>query len=311
MAGRKKRAGKSFVRLLVLLTALAAWLPCLAGSHALLVGIGDYDKAATGWGRIHGHLDVAMLREDLTENGFPQSNIATLVNEKATKKAIVRALTSLAERCRPGDTVLFHFSGHGQPVTDVNGDEKEGDGFDESIIPYDACRSTRYSVGGVRYDGCKHLIDDELNPLLERIRQKLGKRGYLVVTVDACFSRGIEMDGVESMGVTLEEARRLGKTRGTDDKFIIRGGVKRPKPKGYGPGGARMAVITACREDERNFQYKVPGTDKEYGSLSYTLHLLLKRGKKLREWEAYFADRQYGADGVFTSVQHPKVVVYK
>lgn len=92
-----------------------------AANRALLVGIGKYDRMKTGWNMIHGDNDVALLKPLLQKQGF--RDIATLTNEQATKAGIVSALKTLAERCKEGDKVYFHFSGHGQPIRDDNRDE--------------------------------------------------------------------------------------------------------------------------------------------------------------------------------------------
>ena len=59
--------------------------------------------------------------------------------------------------------MYVHYSGHGQQMTDVHNDEK--DGLDECWIPYDACRKA-----SATYHGEKHLTDDELNVYLNAIR---------------------------------------------------------------------------------------------------------------------------------------------
>ncbi|MGL5253672.1 MAG: caspase family protein, partial [Brevinema sp.] len=100
----------------------------------LLIGIGTY-KSDSGWKRINGDADVSLLKPQFEKQGFV---VATLVNEKATKLNIIAALTRLKKECQLGDRVYFHFSGHGQPMTDANGDEENG--YDESMVPYDAGR---------------------------------------------------------------------------------------------------------------------------------------------------------------------------
>ena len=166
-----------------LLVVLASYSE--AANRALLIGIGEYDQMATGWGRIHGDADVALLKPLLAKRGF--TDIVTLTNAEAKKADIVYALRQLAARCKPGDKVYFHFSGHGQPISDENRDEANGKQFDESIIPYDACRDTRKMKG--KYVGQFHLIDDELCPLLDRIKKAIGSKGEMFVAVDACSAR--------------------------------------------------------------------------------------------------------------------------
>ena len=170
-----------------------------ATNRALVVGIGQYDRTKTGWNVIHGDNDAALLLPLLQKRGF--SDIVSLVNENATKSKIVAELTSLAQRCEPGDKVYFHFSGHGQPIRDDNQDEGLQKKYDESIIPYDACRDTRKMNG--TYHGQYHLIDDELNPLLDAIKKRLGSGGELFVAVDACFSKGIQKEDMTDLDPDL------------------------------------------------------------------------------------------------------------
>lgn len=300
------------MRLFALLMCIVAGLSSLqATSRALLVGIGRYDTANTGWEQLNGDRDVDLLQGILLSNGIAKSNIRTLKNEQATKSAIMAALKELAAQCRQGDKVWFHFSGHGQPVDDLNGDEPPGDTFDESIIPFDACKTRKYKCGSSFYQGQNHIIDDELSPLFNDIKKKIGRSGHLMVTVDACFSRGIELDPLDCF--TKQDIVTTGKPRGTDLKFHpdkngVIAGIPRPKP--YDKGG-RLTVIAACREDERNFEYIESGSGKHYGALSYSLYLLLKKKQGFSKWEKYFTEGRYAADKIFVSEQHPKITIYK
>lgn len=292
---------------LILLTAGILLIPLIAAAanRALLVGIGQYDRAKTGWNVIHGDADVELLRPMLAKRGF--SDIVTLVNSQATKSSIVSELASLASRCRPGDRVYFHFSGHGQPIRDDNRDEKgvrKDKRYDEAVIPYDACRDRR-KMGGT-YIGQNHLIDDELAPLLDAIKRKVGKGGELLVAVDACYSRGIQKD--EFTGLDPELLKYV---RGTDIPFTPPGresfGRRLPKPKAFSPG-ATLIVVTACREDERNFEYKAH-SGKMYGALSYYIYTLLKKDADFGRWRRCFETNEYSGCGIFQTMQHPSIEV--
>ena len=286
-------------------------LNCLIASatnRALIVGIGEYDTEKTGWGKLHGDKDVDIMIETLASIGFEKTNIKTLKNRQATKREIIKNLKELSSKVQPGDKVIFHFSGHGQPVTDLNGDEVNG--LDESIVPYDAYRSSKYKIGLKSYQGENHIIDDELFPIFNEIKKKVGSKGYFVVSIDACYSRGIEMDAMGNL--TPEEQERVGGVRGTD--HVLKVNEKSPlmtiaKPSGYGKNG-KMTVISACREDEQNFEYKLPFSDKIYGSLTYTICRLLGQGKSFRDIEKYFITKAYTADKIFIKNQHPKIVIY-
>lgn len=286
----------------VLVALLVSVFLAQATNRALLVGIGKYNTMTTGWGRIHGDDDVALIKPMLKKRGF--SDIVTLTNERAKKADIVGALKSLALRCRAGDRVYFHFSGHGQPIKDLNQDEKKGKEFDESIIPYDACRDSRKLNG--TYNGQFHLIDDELNPLLNAIKIKLGDKGEFFVVVDACYSRGIQKDEYTDLDPEL-----LKYVRGTNYAFFPKGRplrlVKMKKPEQFTPG-AKMTVVTACRENERNFEYKAPN-GKLYGSLSYYIYLLLKSGADFNVWTQSFSTHAYTSRNIFQVTQHPSIEV--
>lgn len=281
--------------------AILLALGCLTGwadNRALLVGIGRYDTAATGWGRIHGDDDVALIEPMIRRQGF--TDVRTLTNSAATKAAIVGELKALASRVKAGDKVYFHFSGHGQPIRDDNRDEAKAKGYDESIIPYDACRDRR-KMGG-RYAGQYHLIDDELCPLLDAIKRRLGPDGELFVVVDACYSRGIEKDEVTNLDPDL-----LRYVRGTDHPFTPPGHTSYlatvPKPKRFTPGSP-MTVVTACGSDERNYEYKAP-SGRMYGSLTYYIYTLLKKDADFARWREAFESRRYEGKGIFQSSQHP------
>lgn len=267
--------------------------------RALLVGIGKYPTNQTGWKVIHGDTDVDLLAPMFQRKGF--SDIKTLINTQATKGAIVAELKALTQRCQIGDRVYIHFSGHGQPIEDANDDELAE--FDESMIPYDACR---YAKNG--YAGEKHLIDDEYNPLLNAIKKKIGKEGMLFIAIDACYSRGMER-GEET---DIEDPDILSSARGTDDTFVVAGHssyLKRvPRPKGFDLG-AKLYIVSACLETERNYEHKT-ASGKMYGSLSYYIYTLLKTDTDFSRWVQCFKIEDYRRYRIFQSSQHPTLREY-
>lgn len=282
---------------MAVLLAVSA-LSVQATDRALLVGIGKYDRVKTGWSEIHGDNDVSLLFPLLEKRGF--SDIVALTNDQATKRGIVSALRSLADRCKQGDRVYFHFSGHGQPVRDDNKDEGTKKKYDESIIPYDACRDSRKMNG--TYAGQNHLIDDELCPLLDAIKRKLGKQGEFFVVVDACFSKGIQKDEMTDIDPEL-----LKYMRGTNYAFTPPGRITVKSPKEFS-AGARLTVVTACKENERNIEYKSP-SGKMYGSLSYYISILLKSDADFNRWRKCFINEGYSGRGIIQTIQHPSIEI--
>lgn len=215
--------------------------------RALVIGIGEQEDKS--WAKINGDKDVPLVQQMLQKAGY--ADIKTLVNKQATKAGIVAAFKKLTANCKSGDIIYIHFSGHGQQVTDVNGDEE--DGWDEAWIPYDAYM--RYDEK--RYKGEKHLIDDEVNVLLASIRHKIGQSGKLLVVVDACHS------GDSSRGEDIGET-----VRGVYDKFVIPI-KKKDKTK---KASERWLTMSACKDFQLNQELKTP----QVGKLTYALYSLSK-----------------------------------
>lgn len=118
-------------------------LLCLAPAHAepkriaLLVGVGLYPNWPGAKTLFGPKPDVESLRDVLIRRwGFDATNIKTLVDNQATKAAIVAELRALAGRSKPGDEVLVYFSGHGTSALDQLGlAVPHGSG---AFVPYDA-----------------------------------------------------------------------------------------------------------------------------------------------------------------------------
>lgn len=224
--------------------------------RALLIGISHYDTALTGyqWNDINGVEDVNLINPILKKQGFSST---ILLDKQASYDNIIRQLTLLTRKTNKGDLVYLHFSTHGQPVEDINGDEI--DGWDESIVPIDAFKIYRKGV----YEGNKHLIDDTLNKYIKKLREKIGPTGFLYVVIDACHAGTSSRANDETI-------------RGTHVGFTYNNKVFKPstnKKSHYRiESSAKMSnvmFIEACRPDQVNTEIKVGST--RYGPLSYNI----------------------------------------
>lgn len=219
--------------------------------YALIIGIGDYPEES-GWSKINGDKDIDIITKFLQANKFHADNIITFQNAAASKDNILRGFNSLIVKARPNDKIYIHFSGHGQQITDLYGDE--ADGYDEAWVPYDALKHYIPKV----YEGENHLIDDEINILLSAIRQKIGASGELIVVVDACHS------GDSSRGEDEENEIII---RGTADRFII---PHTAPAASIEPKPIQWTIISACKSYQNNYECKIDG--QHFGSLSYALY---------------------------------------
>ncbi|MEH2194967.1 MAG: caspase family protein [Nostoc sp.] len=82
---------------------------------ALLIGINQYPKKSALSGCL---TDVELQRELLINRfGFQGSDILTLTDEQASREFIEAAfLDHLGKQAKPGDAIVFHFSGYGSRV---------------------------------------------------------------------------------------------------------------------------------------------------------------------------------------------------
>lgn len=244
--------------------------------RALLVGISDYDNAMEDpnkWANISGANDVLLLSPLFSEQGY---TVTSLVDSMATHANITKALKQLAKDSKKGDKVYIHFSMHGQPFEDLNGDEE--DGWDEALIPVDA--QMFYSEGV--YDGKNHLLDDELEVYFNDIRSKIGSEGHLYVILDACHSGTASRGDDDHIRGTREGFTRSGKdytpdrTQETNDYFTV------ASTKGQSP----VIFIEACRSYQVNKEVRDVETNTWYGSLSFYIAQSMKDNKTVGtdEW---------------------------
>lgn len=249
--------------LVIILAYLALVQTAFASrKRAFFVGISHYDIPLTSyqWNDINGENDVTLLTPTLRNQGFICS---TLTGEKATYKNIINGIEKLVATTKKGDIIYLHFSTHGQPIEDKNGDET--DGWDEALIPIDAFKL--YKKG--RYEGEKHITDDVLSKWTSILRRKIGENGALYVVIDACHA------GTSSRGEDLP-------IRGTIMGFTSDKSKTYNPPiekKNYyhivsGEGLSNVLFVEACRADQINSEIKI--NDKFYGALSYSLHKALQ-----------------------------------
>ena len=253
---------KKFIAVFIVISFLCTFmvLGSEAKNRALLIGISDYSPQYN-WNTISGTNDIDLIKGVL--KGF---SVKELRNENATYNNIIKEFERLIQQSKPADIVYIHFSGHGQPVEDYDGDE--ADGWDEAFVPYDA--GEKY-IQGV-YEGDKHFIDDTLNGLLEQLRVKLGPSGALYVVMDACHA-GEQFRGEEDDDEAPVRGSIMGISK-NDKQFVAKLNTVKHYPITQEPAKSNIVMMEACRSYQVNREIK--RDDKFYGPLSYSVYLVLK-----------------------------------
>ncbi|CAN6284503.1 unnamed protein product [Urochloa humidicola] len=149
--------------------------PSVGGKkRALLVGVSYRGTPHELRGTVN---DVNGMRRLLTSKfGFPDDCILELTENESdpskvpTRENLVRAMRWLVEGCEGGDSLVFHFSGHGVQKLDLEDDEV--DGYNEALCPVD-------------FEESGKILDDEIN---ETIVRPLGRGVKLHAIVDTCHS---------------------------------------------------------------------------------------------------------------------------
>ncbi|XP_072972597.1 metacaspase-1-like isoform X1 [Typha angustifolia] len=142
--------------------------------RAVLIGITYTSRRYELKGTVN---DVNCMSYLLSERfGFPKECILVLTEEERdrfrwpTKNNVLAAMRWLLSGCSSGDSLVFHFSGHGAQKLDTSGDEI--DGYDEALCPLD------FETNGM-------IVDDEVNSIIVR---PLPRGAKLHAIVDTCHS---------------------------------------------------------------------------------------------------------------------------
>jgi hypothetical protein len=137
-----------------------------AEDRALCIGVNDYPELRPGTALRGPTSDAQLMADKLKKFGFAQPRL--LLNEKATRSAIVAAIKDLGKGANAQDRLVIYFAGHGTRAT--NGKS--------TILPYDAKDvDEKFDIG------C-----DEFYTLVK------GLPGLKTIIMDSCHSGGMARD---------------------------------------------------------------------------------------------------------------------
>ncbi len=225
------------------LTALALLLssaaPARAEGLALIVGVNECPEFRLPDGARPRPLQGAENDTDaladllIGQFGFAGKNVVVLKGPGATREKIKAAFLNLAGRTRAEDQFLFHFSGHGTQIADVQPFD-EPDGRDEALCPWDA---TAFGANLIR--------DDELGFWLDDLRTR-----RVTVILDCCHAG----TGTKDVDSDPEIASRFLPMKLAEQRPAR---AKRPwrelqgNTKGF---GTQTASFFACQPDQEAYE---------------------------------------------------------
>lgn len=241
--------------------------------RALIIAIGSYpNPEKNGWPQISSEHDVPLVETALEKQDFKRSNIWTLIDAQATRAGIDKIFDKLIDSAKAGDIVVIHISSHGQQIEDDQVDEEE-DGLDECIVPYGAVYSANKTLFNQYSSG--YFRDDAFGEKITRLRNKLGGKGDILVSIDACHSgsgtRGpatMKARGGNSPMVSGEFEKRKRALKDTKSVF------KEATTTALSKDAATYVVISGAQAQEKNYEC-LDDQGNTSGSLSYALSTVL------------------------------------
>lgn len=222
----------------------------LAGGQrrALCIGINQYSSKP-----LYGCVpDAKLWAETLQKWGFSQPRL--LLDQAATRAAILDSINHLIDTSKSGDVVVIQFAGHGIQLPDTNGDEANQDSaLDEALCPYD-------------FEQGAYIIDDDIAQIFARIPV-----GVNVTCFFDCCHSGTNTRFAFGAGITSsvregERARFLSATESRIERhrhFRAQMGGSRSGNQ-HGSAHMKQVVFSACRSTEVALEHNNQGDFTRY-----------------------------------------------
>ena len=229
---------------------------------ALIVGINNYTSNP-----LEGCLNDVVLQRNLLiyRFGFNPKDILVLPDTKATREGILTAFEEhLIKQAKPGDVVVYHYSGHGSRIFDPNPIvvERGQEGLNGTFVPVDGNLPDGYpAVGG----SVKDIMGHTLFLLMSALKTE-----NVTAVLDSCFSGGAtrksrvrSRDGGKNVLVSSDEKtyqqQWLSRLQISPADFV----------KGYRKGVAKGLVLAATAPDNVAREININGFTA--GIFSYLL----------------------------------------
>ena len=233
--------------------------PAAAGDvYGLVIGVDDYAHISPLKGAVNDARDVAGALESIAAR-----DVRVLLDGEATRDAIFGHWRALSEAAGPGDTLIFHYAGHGARQ--------------DAVIKGHEAKDNMFLLAG--FDdtgpGTQHrIVDNEIGHLLAE-----EKEATVLFIADSCFAGGMTRNidsrvpsGARTPGVDLRTSGAgSGGIGGHGDAVATRvaalGEVKED---------ALRRVIWLYAQDKNKVTQEIAVEGERRGALSYALAQALR-----------------------------------
>jgi hypothetical protein len=175
--------------------------PFIGLKRALLVGINYVNSQFELRGCINDVTNMTDHIKQLYPSCKEFRSLTDISEIKPSRANILSSINWLVSGLKPGEHVLFHYSGHGGLIRDVNGDELSG--FDSCIYPFDG-------------KNIEQITDDELRI---QLADKIPAGCKCFVVLDCCHSGSAidlrcRLQVPSELSLFFEELKQYPKTQG-------------------------------------------------------------------------------------------------
>lgn len=217
---------------------------------ALCIGIDQYPTPYELSGCVS---DANLWANTLTRLGFSTTK---LLNQNATRSAILTTITRLIRASRTGDVIVIQYSGHGTQLPDYTGDEAGGDtpNQDEALCPHD------FMSGAF-------VVDDDIAAIFNTIPDGVNVTCFF----DCCHSGTISRFAVGTPPQQQTSSERVRFIKPTQDMLAAHQRFRRQigatrAISTRGPDLMREIVFAACLSTEVAYENNGQGDFTRYAT---------------------------------------------
>lgn len=219
--------------------------------HALVIGIDRYPKIRHA-AQLAGCRNDAQLMASILEERFG-FEVQTLLDDAATREAILTALQRLRRDAGPKDSIAIHFSGHGSRIVDPSGRAME------TLLPCDTGRDDEANLD---------ITDQEVFSWIQGLETP-----NVTLIFDSCHAGGIVRD-VDDVSRGVVQDRRSGLLE-TKTAFAEHHVAVPTRDLGAGasswlPASDRYTLLAACKAEQRAREIKTP-SGRTHGVMTWFL----------------------------------------